>query len=321
MTTLHLSEQGGRLRLRSGRLVLESSEGAVVLDVPARKVRSLVVHGRVGLTTPALVFLLQNGADVSFVSCNGRYYGQASSAPCPSPERIERQLRVYNSDFGIYLAKSIVRGKMYSQAECLRRKGLRSDVLAPLRSALASLERMDDLEGVRGVEGLGSRHYFAELGRLHPELGFSHRLRRPPRDPVNAALSYAYAMLLAIATSVVASARLHPEIGVLHTTSRRKPSLALDLMEEFRVPLVDIPVFSGFARDKLNRRDALVSGNGVRLGEGLKRELIRLFEERLHSPSPEKPLTYRELLFKQAERLASAIVHERPYRPFTLPRS
>jgi len=317
MSTLHLLHQGARLRLRSGRLVLTDTEDRALLSVPARKIRRVVVHGNIGFTTPAFVFLLQNGATITFVSLHGRLYGLAGNLPLPSPERIAKQLSFVRTHDALLLAKAIVRAKLQSQMEYLRRKGLRAHDLKQGEWLLQRLERARDVNQLRGIEGMGSRFYFQALARLHPTLGFEGRRRRPPRDPVNAALSYAYTLLLGVATSAVTHAGLHPEVGILHVTGRRRPSLALDLMEEFRVPVVDIPVFAAFSRGDLDRRDAQVVGRGIYIGHENKRKLINLIERRLRSRVRGR-VSYQELIFQQAERLAAAVIYGKKYQAFSL---
>jgi CRISPR-associated protein Cas1 len=280
-----------------------------------------VVHGNVGLTTPALVFLLRNGARISFVSLDGNLHGSAAATSLPSPERILAQMRCAQTDCGLDLARRIVAAKATSQREHLRRKGALQEDLRALDAFWEGLDEATDLDAVRGVEGMLSRLYFRTLGRLHPELGFEKRLRRPPRDPVNAALSYGYAILLANVEAALLAAELHPEIGVLHATGRRRPALALDLMEEFRVAVVDIPVFSGFLRGVLGRGSVSLHDGAVLLNDRGRKALIELIETRLNQKAPVKGAgTYLTLIFDQAERLAAALVRGADYVPFSLPR-
>lgn len=322
MPTLHLTYQGARLRLRAGRFLVETNEGKVVASLPARKVRRVVVHGNVGLTTPALIFLLRQGAPVYFLSQHGQYYGVASAQRPPAPDRIERQLMLLTSPRRLQLARSFVRAKLASQREYLRRNGAGIQSLEPLSQAIEDATATQDLEQLRGVEGNASRHYFQTAGAFLSQHGFHSRNRRPPRDPVNAALSYGYAILLATVASAIESAELHPEIGISHTTSRRKPALALDLMEEFRVPVVDISVFNAFRRNRLTPEATETRGTGVFLNDLGRKRLLEILEERfaqkVRHPQDGGYRTYEEMIFMQAQRLAGAIVHGKPYQPFYL---
>lgn len=318
MPTLHISHQGGRLRLRAGRLILTDAEGNAVSSIPARKVRRVVVHGNVGFTTPALTFLLKNRGSIHFISVSGDYYGQASATPLPDPWRIKQQLSLA-AEKRLQIGKAILKAKVRSQAEYLRRSGADASVswLPDWSERLCAARNLDEL---RGLEGLASRSYFSAIARHLQGHGFYGRRRRPPPDPVNAALSYGYAILLSLVTSALLAAEIHPEIGILHATGRRRPALALDLMEEFRVPVVDAPVFRSFRRGWLSKSDVRHTNNGVLLTTEGKKKLIKTLESRLEFMPAGSKESYGQLMFTQAERLASAIVHGKEYSGYALSR-
>lgn len=311
---LHLLTQGATLRLRQGRLLLER-EGTVLRSYPVRQVRQVVVWGHVRLSTPAFTFLLRQGVPVLFLSLEGFLYGMAGSPLDLHPDHLRAQF----SQDPLPLARAFVVGKLRSAVAMLQRYGLpgREAVAEALEYAL----RSPQLDRLRGAEGLGSRAYFAGLGQLLAQYGFQGRTRRPPRDPVNAALSYGYALLLGRALLAVRLAGLHPEVGFLHGEGRRQPALALDLMEEFRIPVVDAVVVQAFRRGKLLPSHAEERNGGVFLNEEGRRTLITLLEERFqeeatHPLGPRK--TYGELLEMQAYRLKGAILSGKPYSPFYL---
>src|SRR5689334_13392801 len=105
---------------------------------------------------------------------------------------------------------------------------------------------------IMGLEGAAAREYFTAVGRAVPEqLRFAGRSRRPPLDLVNAALSFGYTILLGEAVAALAAAGLDPAIGLLHADADRRPSLALDLIEEFRPLVVDQVVITAARRDQL----------------------------------------------------------------------
>ncbi|MFN4073972.1 MAG: CRISPR-associated endonuclease Cas1 [Thermus sp.] len=310
--TLHLLTQGATLRLRQGRLLLEV-EGVSLRSYPARQVRQVAVWGNVRLSTPALVFLLKQGATVLFLSLDGFLYGYAASFPDPNPATLRAQF----AQDPLPLARAFVLGKLRSARVLLDRLGLPGSQL--LQEALAQAAGASHLGALRGAEGLGSRAYFLGLRELLRPWGFEGRNRRPPRDLVNAALSYGYALLLGRALLAVRLAGLHPEVGYLHAEGRRNPALALDLMEEFRIPVVDHVVLSALRRGKLGLEHAEMREGGVYLSEEGKRILIPLLEERFLQEATH-PLgfrkTYGELLEVQAARLKAAILKGKPYSPF-----
>ncbi|GAA6751816.1 CRISPR-associated endonuclease Cas1 [Thermus antranikianii] len=309
---LHLLTQGATLRLRQGRLLLEM-EGALLNSYPARQVRQVAVWGNVRLSTPALAFLLRQGAPVVFLSQDGFLYGLAASFSELHPHHLRAQF----AQDPLPLARAFVMGKLRTAKAMLERHGLPGG--EALAEALAQAEEAPHLEALRGAEGFGSRAYFAGLTELLRPWGFQGRTRRPPRDLVNAALSYGYALLLGRALLAVRLAGLHPEVGFLHAEGRRNPALALDLMEEFRIPVVDQVVLSALRRGKLALEHADMREGGVYLSEEGKRILIPLLEERFlqeatHPLGFRKP--YGELLEVQAARLKAAILRGEAYTPF-----
>src|SRR5690606_36578053 len=126
-----------------------------------------------------------------------------------------------------------------------------------LRSAETGIDRTESLDGIRGVEGAGSAAYFSGLGAAirNPEFAFSGRNRRPPRDPMNACLSFGYSLLTATLTDTCERVGLDPMVGALHDLEYGRPSLALDLVEEWRPVLVDSTVLRLVNRRQLTPRD------------------------------------------------------------------
>lgn len=325
MAVLHLLEQGATLRLRAGRLRLEL-DGEALSDAPARKVRLVVVHGNVRLTTPALAFFLRGGVPVVFCALDARLHGVASATELASPERLRAQFAAVGSAAQAALARAFVLAKLRSSQALLAQ-------LAPkhesARAALGELARTarrsaetDDLAVLRGLEGLAARFYYQGLQGPLGRFGFTGRNRRPPRDPVNAALSYGYALLLPRVLLAVRAAGLHPEVGMLHAETRRNPALALDLIEEFRVPVVDLSIVRSFLRGTLKPLEHFEDRQGgIYLNEAGRKTLIPLLEERLNqgvAPHQPSERSYAEQVEHQAQRLAAALLRGTPYPPFFL---
>ncbi|PZA07278.1 MULTISPECIES: CRISPR-associated endonuclease Cas1 [unclassified Meiothermus] len=320
--TLHLTEQSSTLRLRQGRLQVEL-DGQTLAELPARKVRGVVVWGNVRLTTPALAFLLRQGVPVLYATLEGQLYGQAISSQGLAPEVLRAQLQAQQNP--LPFAQGFLLGKLRSGLmllERLSRQAPTAPQQAEIRSALAALPQASGLEALRGLEGGAARAYFAGLQAVLSPYGFSGRNRRPPTDAVNAALSYGYMVLLGRVLLALQLAGLHPELGLLHAEGRRAPALALDLMEEFRVPVVDAVVTAAFLRGELDpQKHAEPRDGGVYLNDTGRKVLLKLLEERLnqeaqHPKGFRKP--YQELIETQAARLKAAILGRKPYTPFYL---
>lgn len=151
-----------------------------------------------------------------------------------------------------------------------------------IRSTLALVEKVETVEELMGVEGTAARHHFEALRLiLKQDMGFKGRVRRPPTDPVNAMLSFGYTLLFNRMQSAVEQLGLDPLIGNLHRPEDRRASLALDLMEELRVLLVD-SVVSGM----VNRLEVVpgdffkVPDKGVRMTEPTIAKLVKSFPNR-----------------------------------------
>jgi CRISPR-associated protein Cas1 len=320
--TLHLTEQSATLRLRQGRLLVELDQ-QIVVEVPARKVRGVVVWGNVRLTTPALAFLLRQKVPVLYASLEGQLYGLATAPQGFSPQVLRAQLQAQRAP--VTFAQSFLEGKLRSGQTLLGRLSHRAPTqpqALELQAALQALPLAQSLDALRGVEGNAARAYFAGLHSvLHP-YGFYGRNRRPPTDAVNAALSYGYTVLLGRTLLALQLAGLHPELGLLHAEGRRAPALAFDLMEEFRVPVVDAVVARAFLRGELTpQQHAEPRHGGVYLNDAGRKTLLRLLEARFaqeaqHPKGFRKP--YQELIETQAARLKAALLGREPYTPYYL---
>lgn len=324
---LHLTEQNTTLRLKAGRLLLEV-DGQTLSEVPARKVRMVVLHGNVRLSTPVQRFLMQQGAAVLFASLEGQLYGLAHSADIAPASRLRAQLAATPGPLGFQVAQAVLQGKLMSALRLVQRvASLYPQALESqqrLQELLVSLPQASTLDQLRGIEGLAARTYFEVLSWVLRPYGFDGRNRRPPKDPPNAALSYGYALLQGRVWLAVLQAGLHPEVGVLHAETRRNPALVLDLMEEFRIPVVDQVMLRAFVRKQLDpqlhfeKRDG-----GVYLNHAGRKVWIGLFEQRLtevveHPQKFSRPLW--QLIELQASRMAAHFENREVYSPFYLAR-
>jgi len=195
-----------------------------------------------------------------------------------------------DNDARLPLARAIVRAKMRHQVSVLHRTGRRSrgsGVETPcttIRQLADDAKQAADVDELMGLEGAASTAYFGCLsGLVPPDVAFDGRSRRPPKDLANAALSYAYAILLAECTGALLAAGLEPSLGVLHASTDKRPSLSLDLMEEFRPLLVDRTVLSLLRSKRLRPEHATTSpdGEGVWLNSKGKKTLVDGYEATL----------------------------------------
>lgn len=306
---VHVTTQGARLHVR-GNLLETVANGVCIGRTAVPLTGTVVLHGGVGITTPALGRLLAEGIDVAFLSSDGRFKGRLEPVGSSASALRFAQLRAA-LDPGVCraLAAVIAAHKVVGQWRVLR--ACRIPWPRDPGWIFQRLHETASADEVRGVEGYASRAYFgairASLGR-----GFERwtRQHRPPPDGLNALLSYGYAILQSRVIAAAGIVGFDPYVGFLHEAGRPRPALALDLMEEFRAPVVDFTVLR-LIRDLGPWGWWTADADGARLSPGARDLLIGRIEARLasltfHRPSRQR-VTLQRALELQARGLAAAV--------------
>jgi CRISPR-associated protein Cas1 len=315
-----VGSSGGQITVKLGKEQLFAA--------PAAHIGHIVLCGNVSLSAQARNEALQKGVEVVFLSGQGRYLGRLDPAGGGGELRRLQFERSADPAWRLQLARRFVDGKLANLRALLLRRHRRGSGQGMVAAA-RSIERSrlaaavaKDMNGLLGVEGSASRAYFGAIKLLvDDELAFEERRRRPPKDPVNAALSFGYSLLARDAVGAAAAAGLDPSVGFLHGPHRGRPSLALDLMEEFRPLIVDTVVLEAFSRGVLSRDHFREAGGGAQLltPDGL-RAFLSAYEERQlttfnHVPSAQR-VSYRRAIFLQARQVVGLLQgHRRHYRP------
>lgn len=337
MATFYVIEQGAELHCHGERL--EVRRGAELLgDAPLVKIDDVVIFGNVGVSTPAIKRLLDRGIEVTFLTLQGRYHGRlVGQATAHVALRRAQYRRADEPAWALRQAQACVAGKLRNCRAVLQRFARnRATVDA---SVIAAAEAMDEyidriertttIAGLMGVEGSATARYFGGLrGLLGPGWHFRERNRRPPTDPVNVLLSLGYTLLAHKALGAVQACGFDPYQGFLHQLDYNRPSLALDLMEEFRPLLVDALVLRCCGDGRVLLED-FAPGEGaerpVAFSDAGKRRFLAAFEERMRTEvthpdgadgRPGK-VTYLRCLELQARLIARAVQAGQPYRAFT----
>jgi len=267
---LVIAEPRTTVHAEKDHLVLERG-GHVVREVPLSGLAEVLCIGRVEWTSTALWRCLRHEVRVIFMTRDGRYLGRVSGPVTRNGElRLAQYRTVTDPARAVEIAKRIVEAKVHNQRSLLmRRQREMKDpdialALSKMRRILQQLETAKDIDEVRGLEGAGAQIYFSVFGRLisNPLFTFSGRNRRPPRDPVNAMLSFGYTVVGALLEGDVEASGLDPALGCLHACAYGRPSLMLDILEEFRTPVVDRVVLR-----LLNRRQLVPTDFGPPEGD------------------------------------------------------
>jgi CRISP-associated protein Cas1 len=285
---LHVQAQGGRVGLSGDELDVVTKGSSQRVRISNTSAVSL--YGNVQLTTQAARALLDRGVPVAFFSFGGWFQGLLSGLPTKNIElRVAQTLAVRDPAFALRMTRGVVAAKIRNQRTLLRRnaEALPAWVLGELEILATKAETEENLPSLLGLEGAAARLYFQELPRMIRDPQLSERFdregrtRRPPRDPVNAMLSFAYALLAKDLHIALALAGLEPMLGFYHQPRFGRASLALDLMEELRPILADSTVLQVVNTGEIDARDFLVRGNAANLSPSGRKKLLQAYERRL----------------------------------------
>lgn len=328
MPPLYVIEQGARLSCDGRRLVI-SKEDEELSSLPLVHVSEVVLLGHIGLTTLAIKRLLAENIDVVFLTQDGAYCGRLTGPATPHVALRRRQYRCQEEGrFGLAMAQCVVRGKLSNLRTLLmkhnreRQDATIGAAVAALGAALARVPRTTALSSLSGVEGAATAAYFGGWKRLlKGGWKFEKRQRRPPPDPVNVLLSFGYTLLAHAAQSAVEAVGLDPYAGFLHSVAYNRPSLALDLMEEFRA-VVDGVVLWCCNSGEITPED-FAPGDAERpvvMSDAARRRFIQAYERRMEQvifhPHQGERLPLRRCLQAQARLIVECIQKGQPtYRP------
>ncbi|MBD2184612.1 type I-D CRISPR-associated endonuclease Cas1 [Planktothrix sp. FACHB-1355] len=290
-------------------------------SIPAQTVKQVVLMGNPQVTGDALTYALELGIPVHYLSIFGKYLGSALPGYSRNGALRLAQFELYrDTERRLQLVKAIVTAKIQNQYTVLYRQKI-SD--SPLKSHKKLVAQKKTLDEVRGVEGIAAKDYFADWSAILKEpWSFPNRNRRPPTDPVNSLLSFAYGLLRVQVTAAVHVVGLDPYIGYLHEVSRGQPSMVLDLMEEFRPLVADSLVFSVLNKREIQPNDFTESLGAYRLSDDGRKRFLQAFEQKMNSefthPVFDYVCTYRRAIELQARLLGRYLQEGVPYKPLVL---
>lgn len=324
MGTVYITENDAFIGKTDERLNVRANK-KTLLDVPLIKVDGVVVMGRATVSPAILSELLERKIPLSFVTQTGRYLGRLEPELTKNIFVRKAQWQAAGeSERALHIVRGFVRGKLKNYRNILLRReregselNLQSRIKS-LEQAIAPIDATNSINSLRGLEGAGSAAYFACFNQLikNSEFQFQARNRRPPTDPVNALLSFGYSLLRHDIQAAVNVVGFDPYLGYLHVERYGRPSLALDLMEEFRPLVVDAVVLSALNKRFLALSDFTtepLSGAVSLTTEGLK-TFLRLYEQKKQSkfkhPVMQRQCTYQEAFEIQARLLAKYLMSE-----------
>lgn len=296
LRTLYLQQHGIVLRCEDEHLRV-MKEDVELLSLPAFKVDQIVVFGNAHITTPAMRFCLRQNILILLLSGQGKFYG-AIEPVGKQNMRLQQLQFALQSDSArtLAIARQLVAGKITNCRAFLQKRNRAApspalqQAIESLQQSLQKLAEVTTLDQLRGIEGSAAVAYFAALADCFAEpFVFTKRSRRPPLDPVNAMLSFGYAMLFNNLYALARARGLNPYVGSLHDMQPGHPAFCSDLLEELRAPIVDSMVVTLTNKRLLSPadfqldRDESGAAVGCLLTEPGRRIFIAQFEKRMNT--------------------------------------
>ncbi|MDR1968181.1 MAG: type I-C CRISPR-associated endonuclease Cas1c [Burkholderiaceae bacterium] len=298
LNTLYVTTEGAWLRKDGANIVMEV-DNEQRARLPVHMLESVVCFGRVLMSPPLMGYCAEQGISISYLTPNGRFMARVEG---PVSGNVLLRRAQYRCSDDPARCAAIVRhmlvGKIHNQRAVLGRalrdhgEKLAPDDEASLTHAHRRLERISDrvltetaVDVLRGLEGEAAQSYFGVFDHLirvdNRGLRFTGRSRRPPRDAVNALLSFLYTLVTHDCRSALESVGLDPAVGFLHRDRPGRPSLALDLLEEFRPLLADRLALSLINLRQVDERDfQVMETSAVLLREASRKTVLTAYQER-----------------------------------------
>lgn len=319
MSLLYVNEDGAVVGITANRCTVKDKDG-LVRSIPIESLEGVTLLGKVQVTTACAEEFLKRGISVSYFSKGGSYFGRLQSTGHVNTARQRMQCELYDTEFALELGRKILSAKVKNQIVVLRRyqRSTSADVeqeqnmMAICRN---KMERAATIAELIGYEGQSAKYYFAGLAKcVEPEFAFKGRNRRPPRDEFNSMLSLGYSILMNEVYCKIEMKGLNPYFGFIHRDAEKHPTLASDLMEEWRAVIVDATVMSMFNGHEIHKDDFVLdyenpgcymTKNGLKL---YLNKLEKKFQTEVRYLSyVDYPVSFRRAIFLQMEQLVKAI--------------
>jgi CRISPR-associated protein Cas1 len=308
LNVLYVQTQGALLRLDHDTVSIRVDK-ETKLRAPLLRLDGIVVFGRVSLTPFLIQRCADDGRSLVWMSKYGRFKGQLAGPTTGNVllRRAQHQA-LSHADKPWRLARQIVAGKIQNSRNQILRSGrdtgdaaaktALAEAAERLAGVLTRLRDVADLDEIRGAEGEAARAYFNVFTHMirqnRDDFPFPRRTRRPPRDPVNAVLSFLYTLLTSECAAALEGVGLDPQVGYLHALRPGRPALALDLVEELRAPLADRLTLTLINRRQLQAKHFTKKpGGAVYLNEEGRRQVLVAYQERKEAEIEHRTLEAR----------------------------
>lgn len=298
LNTLYVTTQGAYIT-KDGENIVVNIDGKIHTRVPVHVMDGIVCFGRVMISPPLMGLCMKNGVSISFLTEHGKFLGRVVGSTSGNVLLRREQYR-WADDLkrSASIASMVIFGKILNQRAVIRRalrdhsNTIETNKIQSLQKAekhltltAKEIEFKTDLDTIRGLEGEVSRTYFDQFNSFifhgDGKFEFNGRNRRPPLDRTNAMLSYVYTLFVHDVRSALESVGLDPSVGFLHRDRPGRPSLALDMMEEFRPWFCDRLVLSLINRKQIMAKHfTIMDDHACMMSDSARKTLIIAYQKR-----------------------------------------
>ena len=324
---LYVQDQGAKVSLSGEELIVRTRDGLTTARARLPNVSQISLFGNVQISTQAVRAAMERGISLSFLTSGGWYCGRATGVDSKNIElRVAQHRMLAETETCLSLARGVVASKIRNCRTLLRRnhEDPPEVTLFELEQLAKKAENVTSIASLLGIEGTAARSYFSAFSGMLKDgprevFDLEGRNRRPPRDPINALLSFAYSLLTKELAHTIASAGIDPLLGFFHQPRFGRPALALDLMEEFRPIVADSTVISAINNGVVTSSDFLEHPTGVALKSYGRKRFILAYERRMDQlvthPVFGYRISYRRVLEVQARLFGRFLLGEIPSYP------
>lgn len=329
METIYLTDNGLQLKKRSNRIVLKK-DGKIVEEIAILDLKRIMIFGNNQLSTELMRYLAGKGIEVAFLSSTGRF--KFRLVPETSKNiylRLAQHDRYRDRNFRVSISRTIVKTKLKNQRSLLVRYqrnkpevNLKGSLVA-LKGFIERVAQVDSIEGLMGVEGIGSKAFFGAYGKLLAGgFEFSKREYYPAPDPVNALLSFGYMLLFNELSSLLEACGFDIFLGFLHSAKYGRASLSTDMIEDLRSPVIDRLVLFLINKGAIKPSQFIrvEGGKGVRMDDAARKIFLSNYEKFMtalfQDPETGKRKNFREVLKEKVMGLERAVLNRAEYRPY-----
>lgn len=322
MSYLYVNESSAKISTQSNYIVVEYKNG-LVRKIPIETLETIQIFGPAQMTAQCTVQCIKKGIMVVYYSKSGAYFGRLESTGHVNVERQRMQCQLYQTDFSLNLSKKIITAKIHNQLVVLKRYGRSvgnnlEEETKMIKIFENKILTSNTVEQIMGYEGSAAKYYFQGLAKVvNNEFKFSGRNRRPPKDPFNSMLSLGYSILMNEIYGKILSKGLNPYFGFMHSDREKHPTLASDLMEEWRAVIVDSLVMSLINGNEIKKEHFTKDEEslGIYLTEEGMRIYIKKYDKKVRTEAKYleglvSPVSFRHAIDLQISSLVNAIMNE-----------